>query len=127
MGLEELKNNKEVLKSMVDFLYIDFETGERKEEINDVGYTQKHIDKCGKILNDYIDSLLSLNEPKSDKEIMKCVKKVVEKLNKLNEKCDFSLIETDQREDLVPYIQKAAELAGFTSGNDDVTGEWRDW
>ncbi len=95
--------------------------------MNDVGYTQKHIDKCEKILNDYIDSLISLEEPKSDKEILKCVKKVVEQLNKLNEKCEFALIETDQREELVPFIQKAAEIAGIASGDDDVTGEWRDW
>lgn len=127
MKLEELKSNKDVIKSMIDFLYMDFETGERKKTMNDVGYTQKHIDKCEKILNDYIDSLISLEEPKSDKEILKCVKKVVEQLNKLNEKCEFALIETDQREELVPFIQKAAEIAGIASGDDDVTGEWRDW
>jgi hypothetical protein len=127
MKLEELKNNIEVLQSMVDFLYADSETGGKHEELNDVGYTQKHIDKCQKILNDYIDSLVSVKEPRSDNGILKCVKKAVEQLNKLNEKCDCSLIETDQREDLVPYIQKAAKLAGLTLITEDVTAEWRDW
>lgn len=110
---------------MADFLYLDLETNERKAIMNDVGYTQKHIDKCEQILNEYIDDLISL-KIKSDKNILKCVKKVIGRLNKLNKECNYSLIETNQRESLVPYILEASKISGLNI-NADVTEEWREW
>ena len=44
----EMKNNKKILKSVVDFLYLDLETNERKAIMNDVDYTQKHINNVSK-------------------------------------------------------------------------------
>ncbi len=58
---------------------------------------------------------------------MKCVQKVVQALNTLNEKCDYCLIETDQREYLVPFIEEAAVTAGLTIPKNDITEEWREW
>lgn len=127
MSLESLKGNKDVLKSMVDYLYRDFETDELKDEMNDVGYTQEDIDECGAILDRYIDRLIALKEPRSNEQILACVETVVKDLNLLNERCNGSLIETDQREELVPFIIDAAILAGLETDEEDVTEEWREW
>lgn len=78
------------------------------------------------LLDEYIDTLIKIKEPKNSAQILKCVESVVEKLNKLNEKCDFDLIETDQREELVPYIIDAAKLAGLVTAG-DITEKWREW
>lgn len=127
MSLEKLKGNTDVLKSMIDYLYVDFKTGELGDEINDVGYIQEDIDECGVILDKYIDKLISISEPRSNEQILLCVEKVVKDLNSLNEKCDYSIIETDQREDLVLYIINAASLAGLVTEDEDITEEWREW
>jgi hypothetical protein len=53
--------------------------------------------------------------------------KTILRLNKLNEECDGSLIETDQREDLAKLINLAAKHAGLESSADDITYKWREW
>ena len=58
---------------------------------------------------------------------MKAVKTAVVKLNKLNDRCDGSLIETDQREQLCELIITAARGAGLSSDKYDITEEWREW
>ena len=55
------------------------------------------------------------------------MKATVLKLNKLNEKAGYELIETDQREDICKYIIRAGALLGFNGEDEDVTEEWRDW
>ncbi len=126
MKLENLKGNTDILKTMKDYLYNDFETGEKSEFANDVGYTQSDIDECGKILDRYIDNLINIGKAKSHRQILLYVKSVIEELNVLNERCNYSIIETDQREELVPYILKAA-IAGLVIGEEDITEEWREW
>ena len=127
MKLENLKGNTDILKSMEDYLYIDFDTGERSESANDVGYAQADIDECGRILDRYIDNLISIEKTKSDEQILMCVKSVIDDLNDLNERCNGSIIETDQREELVPYILNAASIAGLVIGEEDITAKWREW
>lgn len=83
--------------------------------------------KVEKILNKYYKemALCSKNPKGSFTEI---VKTAVLALNDLNEKCDFSLIETDQREDICEFIIKTAYFFNFIQNeNEDITGEWRDW
>jgi hypothetical protein len=58
---------------------------------------------------------------------MTAVKKIIPRLDKLNEKCDGSLIETDRREDLAELINLAAKYAGSESSDDDITDKWREW
>jgi len=96
-----------------------------KEEQN-YGYTQKHIDKCSEILKKYEDDLLAIKKAENS-IIMKKIKEVVLALNKLNEKVDYSLIETDQREDLCEFIKEKAISAGLTNTDNDITEEWREW
>ena len=88
-------------------------------------------------MDNYIDNLISLNGDSNRAKILDCVKNVVLALNELNMKVGGSLIETDQREDLVPFITDAAVEAGLSkpsSGRnethkwyEDITVEWREW
>ena len=55
------------------------------------------------------------------------VKMTVLRLNKLNEKCDFQLIETGEREQIAEIIISAGNLKGYNSLDDDITEEWREW
>ena len=119
LNLTEFKERveEEIVDSMLDFMEV---CGE------DCGYTKKDVTKCGELVVDYLTSLSKLKNP-NDAEIMKQVKKLVLALNKLNEKTDYSLIETEERESLWEIIQDAAVASGLQDCPDDVTGEWREW
>ena len=96
------------------------------------GYTEKHIQKCADHLDAYAAEIAAIDAPagaKRDKKIMSAVKKVVLALNKLNEKTDYELLETDERESICVLITDAAVQAGLTElpEDDDVTGEWREF
>jgi len=121
--LEEYRNgiSKYVIQSMRDYLNFD----EEYIEGDSIGYTLKDIEKCGAILNEYIDDLSESN--KDEKLILKSVKKVVLALNKLNQNCEYELIETDQREDLSQFINETAIVAGLSEFENDITEEWREW
>ena len=95
-------------------------------------YNESHIQKCAELLDEYAASLASIDAPasaKRDKKIMAAVKKVVLALNKLNEKTDYEMLETDERESICVLITDAAVQAGLTElpEDDDVTGEWREF
>jgi len=62
----------------------------------------------------------------SQQGIRDAVQKIVTDLNALNEKCECSLIETDQREDLCELILVAAKAAGLDTDEDHIT-EGREW
>lgn len=95
-------------------------------EYEDCEYTKKDVLKCESILQEYLDSLGALSSP-SEKEIMKCVKKAVLALNKLNEKNDYALLETEERENIWELIQTSAVDSGLQDPSDDITEEWREW
>jgi hypothetical protein len=89
------------------------------------GYTLKHIDRCAAITRDFLEKLSMV--PKGDTaKIAAEVKRVVIKLNKLNDSCGGALIETDQRENLAQLIHAAAYNAGLKS-DEDITAPWREW
>src|ERR1043165_418601 len=62
----------------------------------DAGYTQKHVDRCAKIIAAYLHALGKIGRSGKDLKILSEAKKAVLSLNKLNKECDGSLIETDQ-------------------------------
>ena len=106
---------------MVDFMNYKDED----DETTDCGYTQQDIDRCGAILDAYIDELAA--SEKDGEKIMGCVQRVIEALNTLNDDCDYSMIETGERENLCQFIEDAAVAAGLPQPDDDITEEWRDW
>ena len=92
----------------------------------DCEFSKKDVQKCEKILTEYLDALAALNEP-SDKDTMECVKKAVLALNKLNEKTDYALLETEERENIWALLQTSAVECGLQDPADDITEEWREW
>ncbi|MBQ4323368.1 MAG: hypothetical protein IJC19_05465, partial [Clostridia bacterium] len=82
--------------------------------------------KCEALILEYLVALESITEP-ANKEIMKHVKKLVLALNKLNEKTDYCLLETEERESIWEIIQNSAVECGLTNPEDDITEEWREW
>ena len=95
-------------------------------DYEDCGFTQKDIAKCETLILEYLVALESIIEP-TNKEIMKHVKKLVLALNKLNEKTDYCLLETEERESIWEIIQNSAVECGLTNPEDDITEEWREW
>lgn len=125
MDLTKMKRNKCALESMTEYL----QCHEDECDEYDAGYTSEDVEECGAILDEYIDTLIALGDEADNRSIRRCVQQVVENLNRLNERCDYQLIETEQREEMVPYIIQAAEQAGLSIGRDeyDITEQWREW
>lgn len=93
-------------------------------ENSNPSHTKIDIEECVKILNNYISEI---SNSKSKDEGMEIVKITVEKLNKLNEKCDFELIETSEREQIAEIIILKSSKKGYNKPEEDITEEWREW
>jgi hypothetical protein len=94
----------------------------------DAGYTKEDIDKCDAILIKYMSSVLMPAIYGDTEKITTVVKEAVFSLNALNENCNYSLIETDEREGICEFIISAATKAGLEFEKyDDITEEWREW
>lgn len=91
---------------------------------NDPSYTQDDVNLCIATLFDYVMKVFATG---SKDEGMKIVKSTILKLNELNEKCDYSLIETNEREQIAEIIILAGSEMGYNSIDDDITEEWREW
>lgn len=87
-------------------------------------YSQKEVDECISILSEYT---ISIYKSQSKKEGMEVVKSTVLKLNALNEKCNLSLIETNEREQIVEIIILASHRMKYNFRVEDITEEWREW
>ena len=119
MDLMKFKHmlQENVIASMLDYM------GEDEE---DVGFGRDDVDKCGALLNGYLEALATM-EDVSDEAIMAEVQRAVLALNELNEATDYCLIETGEREAIWEVIQLAAIERGLKNAAEDITEEWRDW
>lgn len=95
-------------------------------DCEDCGFTQKDIKKCEKLMLRYLFALEKMKKP-TDEKIMKQVKALVLALNQLNEKTDYCLLETDERESICEIIQESAVACGLIDSSDDVTEDWREF
>lgn len=123
MDLIHYKDEKydKILCSMEDYLeYI-----EDNQDTNCFcpGYSHKDIKECGNILDNYIDNLIEANQ--NIDKILDYVEKVIINLNDLNEKSNYTIIESEQREYLCDFIQELAIKAGLPFTDKDITKEWR--
>ncbi len=100
-------------QNMIDFI-----------EPGETAYTEKDVEKCMNIIDDYI---INIEKADSKKDAMFIVEKTVILLNEINEKCEYELIETEQREDIAEIIILSGSLKGFNTRDDDITEEWREW
>jgi hypothetical protein len=130
MNQEILEVKRALIDGMIEYMKYGGTVDENDPEYDpefDAGYTQEHVDRCSEIIDDFLALLEKAPEAQKNKYLMAAVKKTILRLNKLNEKCDGSLIETDQREDLAKLINLAATQAGLGSSADDITYKWREW
>lgn len=126
--IKELK--KRIIDNMITYMKYGSADDENEPDFDpdfDAGYTQKHIDKCSAILNEYLKGLSGISAENQSENILEVVKFAILKLNKLNDLSNGNLIETDQREDLCEFIITAANQAGLVCDDNDITEEWREW
>ncbi len=97
--------------------------------LGNADYSQEHINKCEKILYEFVLSVQQAGREGTSRDafIMVNVKSAVLKLNVLNKECNGGLIETDQREQICDLITYAALNAGLVTDLEDITWEWREW
>ncbi|WP_426473866.1 hypothetical protein [Chryseobacterium balustinum] len=100
-------------KSMIEYM-----------ETANPSYSKNDIEECEKILNNY---LFEISDSKSKEDGLNIVKKTVEKLNKLNERCNFELIETSEREQIAEIIILGSSKKGYNRPEEDITEKWREW
>lgn len=91
----------------------------------DPGYTEVDVARCEAILDTFLARMGAIGTDDAT-SVMAAVKDAVLALNALNESCDHSLIETDQREMICELIIQAAAASGLGSG-EDITEPWRAW
>ena len=107
---------KEIIETMEDYL----------ELVGDeCGYNKKSISKFSKISHRYIKRVQKCN---NENEFTKTSIDYIKKLNNLNKKCEYELIETDQRELIVSLIFDIANVQNINiSIEEDFTLEYREW
>lgn len=122
MKPEEIK--KTLLGGMLNYMNLSAEAH----------YDQAHLDQCEKYLDEF--RLAVAKTAGNYPQTMAQVEKTVVALNQLNDDCEKSLIETDQREDICAFIEEAIIAAGTdldalaASQNctrHEITDEWREW
>ena len=121
----EQRLTDEVIVPMQNYLSICLEDGE-------ADFSEKHISKCADVMRDYAKTLSEMTLPKGaarDKKIMAAVKKLILSLNKLNEKTDYAMLETEERDNICVLVQDFAIACGLVAlpEDDDITGEWREF
>ncbi|WP_265427062.1 hypothetical protein [Chryseobacterium sp. YIM B08800] len=93
-------------------------------EIAQPSYTKTDVEECVNILNKYRSDLANST---SKDEGMKIVQNTIESLNRLNEKCNFELIETSEREQIAEIIISESVKKGYSKADEDITEDWREW
>jgi hypothetical protein len=115
VGLLESKKDS-LLKQMIDYI----------DEFGGEGYGKKDVNRIKIILDKYFHKMQKETN-KSKNNYLTIVKETVIALNKINNKCDGLIIETDQREDICYYIINVAIYYGYIKEFIDITEEWREW
>jgi hypothetical protein len=87
-------------------------------------YSGKDIDQCITLLSNYA---ADMHKSHSKEEGMLLVKSTVLNLNALNEEFRGSLIETNEREQIAQIINLVSSKMGYSSADNDITEEWREF
>lgn len=90
----------------------------------DVSYRDNDIEECRSIMAEHASSMHTAKDAAAARRF---TKSTVEKLNRLNERPQFELIEADQRETICAFIIRAGFLRGFNAVDEDATEEWSEW
>ncbi|MEM6621351.1 MAG: hypothetical protein AAF674_03930 [Pseudomonadota bacterium] len=94
------------------------------------GHTEESHAKVFKALETYRDTMALLDDDTDDATLLSFVKDICEELNAINEAHGSGLLETDEREMIVPFINDVAVMKGldvtrFAYG--DPTEEYREF
>ncbi len=94
------------------------------------GHSTAMTAKVDRALEDYVAALAGITAKSRKKPIMKAMKALFARLDEINREAKGALLETDEREVLVPIITDLAEAAGldvdeFSDG--DPTFEFRNF
>ena len=93
-------------------------------------YNESHVTECGEILSQFIIKIRSKEVAANPSAILSAVKSAVQSLNKLNDSCDQSLIETMEREQLIDMFAFGAREANCPPeilSRSDITLPERNW
>ena len=94
-------------------------------------YTKENCAEAQKIIGDLIAGLVAIGEVADEKTKLKQFEEAVVALNTFNDKTDGCFIETGERKDLCPLMDRIAGAAGLDpkkyGGGEGVASEWRDW
>jgi len=109
---------KDLLK-VIQYDLLDFIEGEEEP-----AYSSNDVTSCIKLLLEFLSSIDS--QKPSIESAKTHVHELVLSLNELNDRCNNSLIETAQREDIAEFIQKALVSENIKIEG-DITEQWRTW
>lgn len=121
MNQEILEVKQNLIDVMISYMKYGEENDPEYDPEFDAGYTQKHVDRCSEIIDDFLASLEKTPEAQKNEYIMDAVKRTILRLNELNEEVDGCLIKTLERDYLGTLINLAARHAGLESSIDDIT------
>ncbi len=122
----------EITASMSEYLGIsgdDYDMSDFDDDdfIDEACCTSTDIDTCANILENYIGNLTTVSKDPSDELIVELVEKTVKKLNRLNEKCEYELIDETQGDDICEFLHNAAVDAGLSQYSENVADAFRDF
>jgi hypothetical protein len=93
------------------------------------GHTQDASDKVDGQILAYVARLKALPDPAEESDVLDAMRQLYEALDAINDETDGGLLETDERELLVPLFIEAAEACGVDPEDHDGEpgGEWRNF
>ncbi len=128
MTLDELRDSIDdyVILSMYEGLEVDpddYDEDEDDDYSADM-YSERDIKACATLLERFVDEL---EDNEGDEEaIKKAVKTLSLKLNKLNDRTEHTLIDSDQSDGICEFVLDAVNAAGLDI-DEDLTEQWRSW
>ena len=87
-------------------------------------YTKTDVDECQRILNIFLNKAAAVPDKAT---FLNTVENSVNKLNALNKKCSYDLIETIERETICEIMIRAGEVRRFNTMDEDITEDYREW
>ena len=91
-------------------------------------FSEESITAVEKALTEYVQTLCEAVQKKNATTVYNSMGKLVKKLNKINNKYKYGLIETMEREELCEWMNAIIRKTGLELADDvDITDEYREW
>ena len=110
---------RDIISSIKDYIGSE----EDDEDDDDSNCSLADVESLKNILEEY---LRTISGKKGDeKNLYKATRIAVKKINKLDDKTDNELIETEEREELCNFFNNGSAYVGIET--EDIADEWREW